>query len=98
MDPVRKNDRIDVRVRRESKLLINRAALLMDQSVSDFMVSCALERSRQVVREAERVELSYRDAERFAAALQQPPAPNSALKEAVEKYDKSIAEGRLQTS
>ena len=46
MEPARKNDRIDVRVRRESKFLINRAALLMDQSVSDFMVSCAFVKKR----------------------------------------------------
>jgi uncharacterized protein (DUF1778 family) len=101
MDPLlndRKDERIDVRVRRDAKELISRAAALMHQSVSDFVVSVVLERSRQVIEQSRSVQLTESEAERFLEALANPPEPNARLRQAAERYRKALAEGRLQSA
>jgi len=94
----RKEERLDVRLRRDAKQLIARAAALTGQSLSDFVVSAVLERSRDVIERASSLELSEDEATRFLEALATPPAPNVKLREAAELYRKAVAKGLLQTA
>jgi uncharacterized protein (DUF1778 family) len=92
----RKNERIDLRLRPDTKQLIARAAVLESQTVSDFVVSVAVKHSREVIEQSTLIELNAEQAARFAEALASPPAPNAALREAAEKYRKAVDRGELQ--
>ena len=94
--PARKEERIDVRLDREAKVTIARAAALRHQSVSDFILSATLERCQEVIERANMIRLSEHESERFLAALANPPAPSPKLRKAVEKYQKALAKGRLE--
>jgi uncharacterized protein (DUF1778 family) len=93
----RKDERIDVRLDREAKAMIARAAALRQQSVSEFILSVALERSHEVIERSNVLRLDEHEAERFLAALAKPPEPSAKLRDAAERYRKAIAEGELET-
>jgi len=78
--------RLDFRLNRQLKDLIERAALLTGQNVSDFAVSVLTERARQVVQEHETTVLSDRDRDLFLAMLDKDAEPNEALKKAAKRF------------
>jgi uncharacterized protein (DUF1778 family) len=94
----RKDERIDVRLDREAKAMIARAAALRQQSISEFILAVALERSHDVIERSHALRLSEQEAERFLAALANPPEPSAKLREAAERYREAIAEGELETA
>jgi len=94
----RKEERIDVRVRRDAKQLIARAAALTHQSLSDFVLSAVLQRSRDVIERANALRLSEADAVRFLDALATPSPPNAKLREAAELYRRVVAKSTLQST
>lgn len=98
MEPraTRKDERMDVRLDREAKMTISRAAALRQQSVSDFVLSTTLERAQEVIERANVIRLNEHEAERFLAALANPPAAAPRLREAAAKYQKALAKGRIQ--
>ncbi len=77
--------RMDFRLPNQAKELIEQAASLTGQSLSDFAVSTLLERARQILQQESVRTLSRRDAERFLAMLDEAE-PNEALRKAAERY------------
>jgi len=94
----RKEERLDVRLRKDAKQLISDAAALTHQSVSEFVVSVALERSREVVERSNAFVLSRQEASRFLDALGNPPRPNAKLRNAAERYRRALEDGTLETA
>ena len=94
----RKEERLDVRLRKDVKQLISSAAELTHQSVSEFVVSVALERSREVIRNSNAFQLSQAEASRFVDALKNSPSPNVKLRGAAERYSEAIDDGTLETA
>lgn len=87
--------RVDFRLPRKAKAIIEEAAAIRGQSLSDFAVSTLLERANQIV-DAERVRvLSERDARIFLGLLDSGK-PNKALRKAAawykENYGGSLAD------
>jgi uncharacterized protein (DUF1778 family) len=78
-------ERIDIRLSKENKELIERAASIEDISVSAFVVGNALFNARQVVAEHAQWTLRRRDSKAFVQALLNPPEPNETLKAAAER-------------
>ena len=76
-----KAERINLRASKEAKDLIQRAADLLGTTVSAFIISHAYEAAKKVVADQEILLLSNRDRDRFLTALENPPAPNEALRE-----------------
>ena len=91
----KKDERIEFRLRSDTKQLISRAALLENQSLSDFVASIAVKRSREVIKQSTLIELNAEQAACFAEALEHPPEPNAALREAAEEYRKAVDRGEL---
>ena len=81
-----KQSRIEIRVDRTSKELAEKAAALLGQSLSSFIVSRMVTDAQQVIDAHMRTLLSLEDWERFHAALRKPPKPNAALKKAARRY------------
>ena len=74
-----KMDRIDLRITREQKELLARAASLSGVSMSSFLVNNALDQAKRIVMKSETITLSDRDRDLFYSILKNPPKPNKNL-------------------
>jgi uncharacterized protein (DUF1778 family) len=81
-----KSDRLDVRITREHKRLIERAALATGQPVTSFVLSSALERAREALERETRTVLSERDGRLFLRLLEEDRAPTAALLRAARRH------------
>ena len=81
-----KGERVEARVNREQKLLLQRAAALQGRSLSDFIISSAQETAARVIQEHEIITLSVKDREAFVEALLEPPKPSQSLRAAAQRY------------
>ncbi len=81
-----KQERLQVRLDAEAKGVLQRAASYHHKTLSQFVLSTALEEAERVIRENEVVTLSSPDWKVFYDALTNPPAPNAALRKAYKRY------------
>ncbi len=86
--------RLDVRLPGPLKELIQQAADLSGQTVSDFVVSTLTEKARRMVQQERLTILSDRDRDRFLKMLDADIKPNSALRRAAKWYQKQ--HGRME--
>lgn len=84
---IRKDERLETRVTAETKALIQEAAAIQCQSVTDFVTISAVESAKRILREREFIELSRRDRCAFVESLLNPPTPNQRLQEATRRYE-----------
>ncbi|WP_298013037.1 DUF1778 domain-containing protein [uncultured Castellaniella sp.] len=84
-----KDERLQVRLNAEAKTVLQRAANYRHKTVSQFVLTTALAEAEKVIRENEAVTMSAADWKVFYDALNNPPAPNAALRKAFAKYQKS---------
>jgi len=82
----RKTDRLEARIQSRQKAMLQRAASIRGQSLTDFVVASATDAARRVIRESEILELSERDQRGFAEALLNPPDASDRLKRAAREY------------
>jgi len=90
MTRIARSSRLDVRLRKEQKLLIEQAAMLLGQTVSAFTTAVALREAEQVIEKFGNLRLSDRDRDIFLAALDNPPEPNAKLRRAVKEYAEKV--------
>lgn len=81
-----KKTRINFQVSSEHKLLLERAASVRGQSLSEFAISNLLPLAEKTLDQAERTQLSNRDRDLFLDMLESPDEPNDALRRAAEHY------------
>lgn len=86
-----KSERVQVRIDRDAKRMLKRAAALANTTVSAFLVNSALDAAGHIIRERQQIVLSARDWDRFLDALVNPPRPNAALKAAFAAHRRLIA-------
>lgn len=83
----KKNARIDFRLPNELKEVIEQAATLRGQSLSEFAVSTLISSAHQVIQESRITKLSNRDRDIFIALVDDPDArPNDELVKAAREY------------
>ena len=82
--------RLDMRISEDMKDLLQRAADISDQSLTDYVLSRAGEAARHDIREHDVLTLSVRDSARFADLLMNPPEPNEHLLAAARRHDELI--------
>ena len=73
------NSRMSLRIPAADKALLMRAVALQNSDLTDFVLRTAVQAAREVVEQAERVQLSARDSLRVLELLENPPAPNAKL-------------------
>jgi len=78
--------RLDFRVSRRTKRLIERAAAAAGQSLSDFAVTAMLAKATDVLRAEQTIRLTERGHRAFLALLDSQAKPNAALRRAAAKY------------
>ena len=79
---VEDNSRMSLRIRPEEKALLLRAVALNHTDLTDFVLSHALRAAKDVIKEADRVQLSARDSVRVLEMLENPPAAKAKLRAA----------------
>lgn len=78
--------RIEMRCEESEKELLNRAAALKGMRTTTFIRELALEQARYVIDQAEHVELNERSYRQILDLLDNPPAPNDALRRALRAH------------
>ena len=86
-----KQERMHIRLDSHAKHKLERAALYSHKSLSEFVLTRALNAADEVIREHETLTLDSQDWERFLDALENPPAPNDRLREAFAQHRKRVA-------
>jgi uncharacterized protein (DUF1778 family) len=81
-----KPERLEARISKEQKDLLQRASALQGRTLTDFVVAAACEAALRTIHDYEILRLGDRDRETFVAALLNPPEPNPALRRAAERY------------
>lgn len=77
-----KNARLEARLTSQNHSVIQHAAALRGQSVTDFVVAASLAEAQRTITESEVISLLVDDQVRFVDALLRPRTPTSELKNA----------------
>ena len=78
--------RLDFRLNRQVKEVIEQAAAVSGQSVSDFAVSALYRTAKEVLEREQTTRLFNRDRDLFLAGLDSDAKPNEALRRAARRY------------
>ncbi len=76
---VEDNSRMSLRIPAEDKAILLRAVTLQHTDLTDFVLRHALRAAKDIIEEAERLQLSERDSLRVLDLLENPPPPNARL-------------------
>jgi uncharacterized protein (DUF1778 family) len=90
------NDRINFRLDRAKKRVIERAAAIKGVSLTNFAVMTLFREASEVVKNEQSLVLSDRDRDAFLAALDNPPRPSPRLLRAAKAYKAARANGRIR--
>jgi uncharacterized protein (DUF1778 family) len=85
-----KSARLEARLSQSHQSLIQRAAAMCGQSVTDFVVSASLAQARRTIAENESLELSAAEQRRFANALLKPKPPSKGMKKAAAAHQRLV--------
>jgi uncharacterized protein (DUF1778 family) len=87
-----RTERLEARVTADTKALCQEAASIQGRTLTDFVVSSAVEAARRTVQENEFLRLAYRDRVAFVETLlNAPTAPNAKLQEAAKRHAQIFA-------
>ena len=78
--------RFDFRLQRKHKELIERAASVHGQTVTQFAVATLVKAAHESIQQASLTELSIRDRDVFLQMLDSDSEPNAAMKKAAKRY------------
>ena len=76
---VETNRRMSLRIPAADKALLLRAAALLHTDLTDFVIRSGMQAAREVIEQAERLQLSERDSLRVLELLENPPPPHEKL-------------------
>jgi len=78
--------RLDMRLDTGTKTLIERAAAITGQTLTDFALSNLVQSAMATIERHERLMMTDRDRDRFLKALDRPPKPLPALAKAARRH------------
>jgi uncharacterized protein (DUF1778 family) len=86
MSSVEHAARMNFRLPRQHKALIEKAARALGQSVTEFAVGTLVQSAQAALQQQATTTLTLRDMKRFVSLLEDPPEPNEALRQAARRY------------
>lgn len=86
--------RFDMRLSGDLKELLQHAADLDGQSLTDFVLGAARRAAEETIRRHELIQLAVRDSQLIAEMLLDPPTPSDRLRAAVEGYRRFVGDQR----
>jgi uncharacterized protein (DUF1778 family) len=87
----KRGERLDARLTREEKELIETAASLRGTSSSDFVRMAIKEAALSTIRDYEQLTLAEKSGRVFVEALLNPPAPNEKARAAARRFKREFA-------
>ena len=90
MTTLAKDTRLHIRCDQEMRRLLDKAAAYAHMSVSEFVLSHALEKAQSLVQTHEAISLSQKDFAAFLDALDTPPQANAALQRAYQRHASQV--------
>ncbi len=87
-------DNIEMRIKPSDKVRISRAAELSGVKLTTFVRASAVREAERILREHQTTTLSERDRQTLLEALDNPPPPTRAARDAVRDYRSRIANAR----
>lgn len=84
------NVRLVIRLPEEIKELIQEAAELRNQTVTQFILATVVAEAEKIIQRHQVTVLTDRDRDLFLQLLDDPPNPNRALKKAAKRYKKQL--------
>lgn len=81
-----RTERIEMRCSAEQKELLEHAASLQGQTVTEFVLTSARQAAEQTVRDYDVLHLTLRDARAFVDTILDPPPPAPRLLQAMEHH------------
>lgn len=81
-----RDERLEARVSRAQKRLLERAAELQGRTLNDFVIGSAQEAALRAIEGDRVIRLDARDSRAFAEALLDPPEPTEKLRAAARRY------------
>lgn len=87
-----RSERLEARISREQKALLQRAADLQGRTLTDFVIANLQEAAARVIEESQVIRLSADDSRVFARALLNPRSPSRTLRAAARRYLKRTAD------
>ena len=85
-----KRQRIDLRLHRNAKELLERAASFEGKTVSGFVLTSALAKAEQTIYRHEMIALNARESEAFFSLLSEPVRFNESMTAALKAHDRSV--------
>ena len=76
---VEDNSRLSLRIPAEEKAILLRAVALQHTDLTGFVLQHALRAAKDIIEQAEHLQLSERDSLRVLELLENPPPPNARL-------------------
>ncbi len=86
-----KLERLEARITREQKRIIERAAGLRGTSVTDFVVVSAQQAATNTIKEFEMMSIHGEARDLFVNALLNPPTPKATARRAAKRYLRRIS-------
>lgn len=86
-----KDDRINLRLKHNAKLMLERAASFEGQTISKFVLSSALARAEKTIQDHEIMNLNAKDSATFFNALAAPVRFNDKLAAALQEHDERVS-------
>lgn len=83
--------RLEARITKDQKALLEQAAMIAGRSLSDFVIHSAQEAATRTIRDREMLSLSLRDSKAFVAAVLEASGPGERLRKAAQIYKKARA-------
>lgn len=90
INPSAKIARIETRVSKEQKELIERAATFSGRTVSEFVLAHIEVAAKKIIEEHEKLHLDQAQSRILVEALLSPKKPNKKLKTAMDEYRKRV--------
>ncbi len=84
------DDRINLRLKHNAKLMLERAASFEGQTISKFVLNSALARAEKTIQEHELMSLNAQASEAFFNALAAPVRFNNKLTAAFKEHDQRV--------
>ncbi|NEP14610.1 MAG: DUF1778 domain-containing protein [Symploca sp. SIO2C1] len=84
--------RVTARLPTSVKDTLQKAADITGATLNQFIVQAAVKEAQKVINTEQVIHLSLQDADRIFSVIENPPAPNNHLKEAIQRHQAFFSE------
>ena len=92
--PLKKNERVSARIPSNVYDKLTQAAELVGATLNQFLIQSALEKAQMVIEKERVINMTMESAKLFFNLIENPPASNDKLKNAIQVYKESFRDAK----